>query len=148
MPSGIKGSNKKYNCLHCHKENKWGWSKTNKFCNNTCQGEYKWVTDTVPRIERGDCGGPSSLKRYLIEKFGEKCAECGLGAVWQNKPLVLQLEHADGNSDNNMPQNLKLLCPNCHTQSEFFGSKGHGSRYKKITKRNKYLQDYKKREVA
>lgn len=148
MPKGIKGSNKKYNCLHCKKENDWGWSKTNKFCDNTCQGLFQWVNDTVPRIERGECGKPVTLKKYLVEQFGEKCFDCGLGATWQNKPLVLQLEHADGNSDNNMPQNLKLLCPNCHTQTEFFGSKGQGNRYKKITKRNKYLQDYKKREVA
>lgn len=123
--------------------NDWGRSKANKFCGNVCHGAYRWYTETVPRIERGECDGPDALKKYLAEKFGEKCFECGLGATWQDKPLTLQLEHTDGNSDNNIPQNLKLLCPNCHTQTEFFGSKGQGNRYKKVTKRNKYLQEYK-----
>lgn len=146
MPSGIKGSNKKYNCLHCKKVNEWGWSKTNKYCDNVCQGAYRWITEIVPKIERGEATHNSAfvLKKYLIEKFGENCFECGLGSTWQNKRLTLQLEHADGNSDNNLPQNLKLLCPNCHTQTEFFGSKGKGNRYKKITKRNTYLQEYKR----
>lgn len=144
MPSGIKGSNRKYNCLHCNKENLWGNSKINKFCNNTCQGQYKWFTETISRIEQGKVpDGSPALKKYLIEKFGAVCAECGQIDSWNNKPLVLQLDHVDGDSDNNYPKNLRLLCPNCHTQTENFGSKGKGSRYKKFTKRNKYLQEYK-----
>lgn len=132
-----------YNCLFCNKENKCGHSKINKYCDNQCQGDWKWENETKPRIERGECSGPGALKKYLVEKYGEKCFECGLGTTWQNKKLVLQLEHADGNSDNNLPKNLKLLCPNCHTQTEFYGCKGQGNRYKKITKRNRYLQEYK-----
>lgn len=143
MPSGIKGSNKKYNCLHCNKENEWGWSKINKFCDNRCQQDWAWINEIVPEIETGKRAHPKILKKYLVEKFGEKCFECGLGSTWQNKQLTLQLEHADGNSDNNLPQNLKLLCPNCHSQTETFGSKGQGNRYKKITKRNTYLREYK-----
>ena len=142
MPSGVKGR-RTYNCLSCNGINFYGSSKINKFCDVICMGKWKWVTETVPRIERGECNGALALKKYLVEKFGEKCFECGLGAIWQNKKLVLQLEHADGNSDNNMPTNLKLLCPNCHTQTETFGSKGQGNRYKKVSKRNKYLQEYK-----
>jgi hypothetical protein len=41
---------------------------------------------------------------------------------------VLQLDHIDGDSDNNYPKNLRLLCPNCHAQTENFGSKGKGSK--------------------
>jgi endogenous inhibitor of DNA gyrase (YacG/DUF329 family) len=145
MPSGIKGSSRKYNCLHCNNVNDWGWSKTNKFCNNRCQQDWVWENETKPRIEAGDTtsNSVSALKRFLIEKFGENCFECGLGNTWQNKKLVLQLEHADGNSDNNLPTNLKLLCPNCHTQTETFGCKGQGNRYQKDTKRNRYLREYK-----
>ena len=135
---------KVYNCLHCHKENKWGRSKSNKFCDNACQGLFKWFNETVGRIERGEVSdGAPALKKYLIEKFGEKCSECGQENSWNNKRLVLQLDHIDGNSDNNFPSNIRLLCPNCHSQTENFGSKGKGSRYKKYTKRNKYLQSYK-----
>jgi RNA polymerase subunit RPABC4/transcription elongation factor Spt4 len=83
------------------------------------------------------------LKRYLAEKHGENCKLCGLGNNWNGMPLVLQLDHIDGDSDNNFPTNLRLLCPNCHTQTENFGAKGQGSRYKKDTKRNSYLREYK-----
>ncbi len=132
-----------FECLNCNKEVNWGYSKTNKFCDTLCQSVYKWKNETVPRIERGEYTGTPSLKKYLVENFGENCFECGLGNTWQNKKLVLQLEHADGNSDNNLPTNLKLLCPNCHTQTETFGCKGQGNRYQKDTKRNRYLREYK-----
>ena len=46
------------------------------------------------------------------------------------------------------PRNLRTLCPNCHSQTETFGSKGQGSRYKKISKRNQYLQSYKNGSLA
>lgn len=144
MPSGIKGSNKTYSCLECGKENSWGWSKTNKYCDNICQGAYKWKNETIPRIESGRVGeGSPALKKYLVEKYGEVCSECRQSSTWNGKPLVIQVDHIDGDSDNNLPSNLRLLCPNCHTQTENFGSKGKGSRYKKVTKRNKYLQEYK-----
>ena len=137
---------KVYNCLHCSKENTWGRSKTNKFCDDICQGQYKWVNETIPRIEAGVCtnGSAPTLKKYLIEKFGEKCSECSIESTWNSKPLVLQLDHRDGDSDNNRPSNIRLLCPNCHSQTENFGSKGQGSRYKKNTKRNSYLREYKR----
>ncbi len=135
---------KVYNCLCCGKENKWSYSKTNKFCDNTCQQEWIWRNETIPKIEAGECTHNSrALKPYLIEKFGENCFECGIGPTWNDKPLVLQLDHIDGDSDNNYPKNLRLLCPNCHSQTENFGSKGKGSRYKKPAKRNQYLQEYK-----
>ena len=136
---------KTYNCKHCGKENIWGHSKINKFCDNICQGKYRWVNETIPRIESGKCtnGSTPVLKKYLIEKFGEICVECGQKSIHNGRPLVLQLDHVDGNSDNNYPKNLRLLCPNCHSQTENFGNKGQGSRYKKFTKRNSYLQKYK-----
>lgn len=146
MPSGIKGSNKTFNCLYCNKVNLWSWSTTNKFCNNKCQGQYIWKFQTVPKIETGiGKSDPASYKRYLKEARGDVCEECGQTSTWNNKDLVLQLDHIDGDSDNNNLNNLRLLCPNCHTQTENFGSKGKGSRYKKDTKRNRYLQEYKAR---
>ena len=132
-----------YNCLHCKEEATWGRSKTNKFCSNACQGLFKWVNETKPDIIAGKRSEPGTLKKFLIEEVGEHCVECGQESTWNNKPLVLQLDHIDGDSDNNYPKNLRLLCPNCHTQTESFGSKGKGSRYKKFTKRNQYLRDYK-----
>lgn len=66
-----------------------------------------------------------AIKRKLLEAglVEDKCDECGSPPIWQNKKLVLQLDHVDGDKVNNERSNLRLLCPNCHSQTHTF-SKG------------------------
>lgn len=130
----------KYNCQYCNKEFEHSSSTYNKFCSVECSSKFQWEFVSIPKIEQGQGG---NYKRYLKEKRGDHCSECGQKSTWHNKPLVLQLDHIDGNSDNNDLTNLRLLCPNCHSQTETFGNAGKGSRYKKHTKRNAYLREYK-----
>ena len=61
----------------------------------------------------------SKLKEKLLKEniIEYKCAICGL-SQWQNKNIILQLHHIDGNNKNNNLNNLQLLCPNCHSQTE------------------------------
>ena len=61
-----------------------------------------------------------TLKKKIIrEKLKEeKCEVCGLGPIWNNRKLVLQLHHIDGDRTNNILENLQIICPNCHTQTE------------------------------
>ena len=114
-----------------------------KYCNNKCQQDYEYKTYSIPLIESGKNVNTGTIKRYLKETRGSNCSDCGIGEVWNNKPITLQLDHIDGNSDNNNLDNLRLLCPNCHSQTETYGSKGVGARYKKDNKRNLYLRKYK-----
>lgn len=131
-----------YSCLQCSKEFGYSGGTRNKFCSLACSGAYRWEKESIPKVEAGK-GGLYIILRYLREKRGDKCEVCGQGNVHNGKPLVLQCDHVDGNSDNNALTNLRLLCPNCHTQTSNFGSKGVGRRYRKVAKRNKYLQEYK-----
>jgi len=50
-----------------------------------------------------------------------KCAICNLGTIWNNKPIVLQLDHINGYHYDNTIPNLRILCPNCHSQTSTFG---------------------------
>lgn len=66
-----------------------------------------------------------SLKRRLLElgKLINKCVECGIGPIYNNRPLSLQLDHINGICDDNRLSNLRILCPNCHSQTESFAGK-------------------------
>jgi 5-methylcytosine-specific restriction endonuclease McrA len=73
------------------------------------------------------------LKRLIKEGYKEnKCECCGI-FNWCNKPITFHLHHKDGNHNNNKLENLEVLCPNCHSQTETFaGKKDHlhiGSKY-------------------
>ena len=64
--------------------------------------------------------------RLISEGFKEyKCECCGL-TEWMNKPISLQLHHLNGIHNDNRLSNLQLLCPNCHSQTNNFGTKGKG----------------------
>ena len=66
-----------------------------------------------------------AIKKALVIRglLEEKCSECGQLPFFNNKPLTLQLDHIDGNGRNNVESNLRLLCPNCHTQTPTWGRK-------------------------
>ena len=73
---------------------------------------------------------------------------CGI-TEWNNKPIVLQLHHIDGNHNNNNLENLQLLCPNCHSQTEnYCGNSNKSTDYntcklcgEKIGRNSKYCVD-------
>lgn len=74
----------------------------------------------------------TTIKRY-IERHGildtHKCSQCGITS-WNNEPITMQIHHIDGNNKNNELANLKMLCPNCHSQTDNFA--GRNRKIKKL----------------
>jgi 5-methylcytosine-specific restriction endonuclease McrA len=63
------------------------------------------------------------LPRLVKEGYREyKCSCCGIGK-WQGKRIGLELDHIDGNNANHALDNLRALCPNCHSQTDTYRSK-------------------------
>lgn len=67
----------------------------------------------------------SSLKKRLFKNglLKEECYICGIGPVWNNRKLSLQIDHINGVPDDNRLENLRILCPNCHSQTDTFTSR-------------------------
>lgn len=69
------------------------------------------------------------IRRLVREKQRPyKCEKCGLGDIWCEEKIVLQLDHKNGDNRDNREENLRLLCPNCHSQTPTFSL---GKRLKK-----------------
>lgn len=67
----------------------------------------------------------ATLRRWFIkgEYIEYQCDICGIKGIWNNKPLVLQLDHINGDNHDNRIENLRWVCPNCHSQTDTFCGK-------------------------
>jgi hypothetical protein len=68
------------------------------------------------------------LKKYMttLGVFPNFCAICGQPPEWNGIPLILQVDHANGDPTDNRVENLRLLCPNCHSQTDTFAGRNNG----------------------
>ncbi|WP_266383571.1 HNH endonuclease signature motif containing protein [Streptomyces canus] len=78
-------------------------------------------TDEARRI-------PSDRLRWAMTTVGvqERCALCGTEAMWRGRPLPLEVDHIDGNWRDNRIENLRFLCPNCHSTTDSYRGRGKG----------------------
>ena len=76
---------------------------------------------------------PQRLKFKLIASgyMKDECVECGIGPQYNNKYLCLQLDHINGVNTDNSLQNLRILCPNCHSQTATYAGKCRDAQWTK-----------------
>ena len=81
------------------------------------------------------------IKKNLIER---KC-HCGISDTWNDRPISLQLDHINGNRKDHSIENLRWICPNCHSQTSTFCSKNRRDN-KKIVSDDDLIESLKRSE--
>jgi hypothetical protein len=104
-----------------------------KYCSVQCQQDFQRNEQVLKWLRCGEEIGSRTIKWYLGKTYGERCSNCSV-SEWNGVPVVLELEHKDGNSENNHIENVCLLCPNCHAQTSTYKNKnkGRGRHYRRV----------------
>ena len=121
-------------CAFCNKLVK----SCNTYCSISCQHKY----DNSIKIQNWLDGNKvynevtSVIRNYLLEKCNGSCSICGWNKRHKSDNRYLcQIDHIDGVSVNNKPENLRVLCPCCHSETDTYGNRNKNStrnyRYKK-----------------
>jgi Zn finger protein HypA/HybF involved in hydrogenase expression len=97
---------------------------TSHFGNYSCGGN-KEKKDLSDILTSGSTYDNRHLKKRIISDglLEYKCVKCDNEGVWNGEILTLQLDHINGINNDNRIENLRFLCPNCHSQTKTFGGK-------------------------
>lgn len=111
-----------------------------RYCDATCYQEYRyksliieWQSGTLEHRKNFKVPGP--VRTYLFKKYGSKCCLCGWAEVnLTTGKIPLEVDHIDGDWRNNIEENFRLVCPNCHSLTSNYKAlnigNGRSFRYK------------------
>ena len=113
-------------CANCDEPAK------NKYCSNKCSHENKHKEAYSDYLNNNEkyCRGnytPKCFKDFFINEQDNKCSICEIEPNWMGKVLTFVIDHIDGNASNNSRSNIRMICPNCDSQTDTFKSKNKNS---------------------
>ena len=110
------------------------------FCSIACNGSSladrtlnKFLEGTSKTLIKS-----KKIYQYLLDRQDGGCAICKIPPIWNGKTLVFIHDHIDGNSENNSPDNIRLVCSNCDSQLDTYKSKNIGKG--RHTRRMRYAE--------
>lgn len=68
-----------------------------------------------------------TIRKYLLEQANYECSQCGYDKRHPDGSCILQINHIDGHANNHAPDNVEMLCPNCHALTENHGGRNVGN---------------------
>lgn len=119
---------------HCKKENlnkplpnlsKWNKGESLDKWRNTRKNNAKLAILRTPYNELSF----ERLRKRIIYEQDSKCNKCDL-KEWQGKDIPLEIDHKDGDNQNNIRENLEALCPNCHALTPTWRGRNKSKRLK------------------
>jgi predicted transcriptional regulator len=126
-------------CINCEELTK------NKFCTSFCSSSYKHkeaYNDYLKNNYKYCNGGytPKNFKDFFLNDQNNKCQICNIDSKWMNRDLIFVIDHIDGDASNNKRENIRMICPNCDSQTETFKSKNKNSKRRNYWK-EKIIKD-------
>lgn len=128
-------------CRHCNKPLAIRAQRANVYCSRRCQAEAlyvayiaDWLAGRVSGNQTNGCAISDYVRRWLFERAASKCEQCGWGKQHPVTGAVpLCAHHKNGDAADTRPDNLELLCPNCHSMTKTYGglNRGRGRDYRK-----------------
>ena len=84
------------------------------------------LTNLIQRFTSGLIKERPTLRKLISITKGYMCSICGI-SEWNGYKITLIVDHIDGNAGNNLPDNVRLVCPNCNSQTPTFGGRNKGN---------------------